>query len=61
DKGKGTLYGAFRHMELVSKAITSCLDNAEKKALHFILAKLENHHRLHLNDNLEMLNKKLSR
>ncbi|MBR2649041.1 MAG: winged helix DNA-binding protein [Sediminibacterium sp.] len=61
DKGKGTLYGAFGQMELVSKAITSCLDNAEKKALHFILAKLENHHRLHLSDNLEMLNKKLSR
>ncbi len=60
EKGKGVLYGAFGHMELVSKAITACLDDSEKKALHFILAKLESHHRLNLDFNLEHLNKKLS-
>ncbi len=59
DNGKSILYGAFGHMELVSKEITSCLDTAEKKALHFILAKLESHHRIHLDENLERLKIKL--
>ncbi|OAQ41996.1 hypothetical protein A5893_02425 [Pedobacter psychrophilus] len=59
DKGRVILFSTFSQMEIVSKEITKVLDESEKKALHYILMKLENYHRTHIDSNLENLRKQL--
>lgn len=48
DKGRFSLFKTFSKMSIVAKEITGGLDVFEKKALHHVLIKLENHHRTNL-------------
>ncbi len=54
-KGQKTLHIAINQMSIISKEITATLDLSEKKALHYILSKLEKHHRTNLIANIERL------
>jgi DNA-binding MarR family transcriptional regulator len=54
-QGSQVLYASFSQMEIVSKEITSVLELHEKKALHYILIKLEKYHRNHAEKTLEKL------
>lgn len=60
EKGRKVLYAAFAQMEIVSKEITKALDLSEKKALHYILTKLEKYHRNHIDSNLDRLKKQFA-
>lgn len=54
-KGQKILYLAITQMSIIAKEITATLDLFEKKALHYILSKLEKHHRTNLTANIERL------